>query len=401
MPSAPSLLPYGRQSIDEDDIAAVVAVLRGDWLTTGPMVDAFEAALAERVGATHAVAVNSGTAALHLCALALDLTPEDRVVVPSVTFLATANCVRYAGAEVVFCDVEADTGLIDLEHLETLLRADHQGRIKAILPVHMAGQCADLAAISALAAPRGIAVIEDACHALGATDTSGRPVGVGAYSRATVFSFHPVKTVTTGEGGAITTNDAELARRLRCLRSHGMVREPTLFAQPAQAFDADGSVNPWYYEMSELGLNYRLSDINCALGLSQLSKLDRFVGQRAALVTAYRRALAKGSPHIAAIPERGHGRPAWHLFVALIEFERLGLTRGQAMRRLQAAGIGSQVHYLPLHRQPYYAHRTGPLDLPGADAYYRRCLSLPLSACMTEDDVARVAAALSSLANPA
>ena len=394
-------LPYGRQDVDEDDIAAVVAVLRGDWLTTGPMVEAFEHALAERVGAAHAVAVNSGTAALHLSAMGLDLTPEDRVVVPSVTFLATANCVRYVGAEVIFCDVEPDTGLLDLNHFEALLRADHQGRIKAVLPVHMAGQCADLKAIVGLAEPRDITVIEDACHALGATDASGRPVGGGTYSRATVFSFHPVKTVTTGEGGAITTNDAELARRLRRLRSHGMIHQPDLFSQMEQAFDPNGSANPWYYEMSEPGMNYRLSDINCALGLSQLTKLDRFVTRRGELVAAYRQALAGLSPHIAAAPERGHGRPAWHLFVVLLEFERLGLTRSQAMRRLHAAGIGSQVHYLPLHRQPYYAHRYGPLTLPGADAYYRRCLSLPLCARMKEDDIARVVDGLAALASPA
>jgi UDP-4-amino-4,6-dideoxy-N-acetyl-beta-L-altrosamine transaminase len=391
-------LAYGRQSVDDDDIAAVTAVLRGDWLTTGPAVEAFEAALAGRVGAQAAVVVNSGTAALHLCAMALDLAPDDQVVVPSVTFLATANCVRYVGAEVVFCDVEPDTGLIDLNHLERLLRADVQGRIKAILPVHMAGQCADLAALAGLIEPRGITVIEDACHALGATDASGRPVGGCAYSRATVFSFHPVKTVTSGEGGAITTNDAALARRLRRLRSHGMVREPELFALPELAFDGDGSVNPWYYEMSEPGYNYRLSDINCALGLSQLAKLDRFVARRAALVSAYRRALAGLAPRIAVVPERGHGQPAWHLLVALMAFDRIGLSRAQVMRRLHRHGVGSQVHYLPLHRQPYYARRYGPQDLPGAESFYRRCLSLPLYPAMTDGDVERIATALAGLA---
>lgn len=392
-----AFLPYGRQEVDEDDIAAVVAVLRGDWLTTGPMVEAFEAALARRVEARQAIAVNSGTAALHLCAMALDLGPGDQVVVPAVTFLATANAVRHVGAEVTFCDVEADTALIDIDHLESLLRADTQGRIKAILPVHMAGQCADLKAIAALAEPRGIAVIEDACHALGATDASGRPVGSGAYSRATVFSFHPVKTITTGEGGAITTNDDQLADRLRRLRSHGMIRAPELFSQTHLAFDADGSANPWYYEMSEPGLNYRLSDINCALGLSQLARLDHFVTRRGSLVAAYRQALAGLAPQITALPERPHGHPAWHLFVALLEFDQLGLSRAQVMRRLHAAGIGSQVHYLPLHHQPYYRHRYGPLSLPGADTYYRRCLSLPLSAGMTGEDVARVSKLLTDL----
>jgi UDP-4-amino-4,6-dideoxy-N-acetyl-beta-L-altrosamine transaminase len=394
-------LPYGHQSIDEDDIAAVAEVLRGDWLTTGPAVAAFETAFAAKVGADFAVACSSGTAALHLAALALGLGPGDRAVVPTLTFLATANAARYVGAEVLFADVDPETGLMEARHLEAALDDPRAGDVKAVFPVHLNGQCADAGAIAAIAAERGLKVVEDACHALGATDTADddgpHPVGACRHADMAIFSLHPVKTITMGEGGVITTNDGGLDRHLRRLRNIGMVRDAGDFRNAEQAFDTDGNPNPWYYEMPEPGFNYRASDIHCALGLSQLGKLDAFAATRRALADRYAAALAPLAPVVRPIGRNPSCSPVWHLYVVLIDFETAGLGRARLMNRLRDAGIGTQVHYLPLHRQPYFADRYGERDLPGADAYYRTCLSLPLSARMTEADVDRVAAALGDL----
>jgi UDP-4-amino-4,6-dideoxy-N-acetyl-beta-L-altrosamine transaminase len=393
-------LPYGRQEIDDDDVAAVAAALRSDWLTQGPRVEAFEAALAERVGARHAVACSSATAGLHLATLALALTDQDHAVVPTVTFLATANAVRYVGAEVVFADVDPDTALLTMATLEDAL-ARSPGRVRALLPVHMNGQSCDMAAIGALARRRDLAVIEDAAHAIGAIDLSGNgsaPVGACRHSDMTVFSFHPVKTMTMGEGGVVTTNDDTLALRLRRMRAHGMTREPSEFVLSDLAFGPDGTPNPWYYEMTEFGFNYRATDLHCALGHSQLLKLDRFVERRELLARRYDAALSSLAPAIRPMARAPNGRPAWHLYAARFDFARLGRSRGQVMRELRARGIGSQVHYLPVHLQPYYRQRYGVLDLPGARTYYESCLSLPLFPSMSEDDVDRVVAALAGLA---
>jgi UDP-4-amino-4,6-dideoxy-N-acetyl-beta-L-altrosamine transaminase len=387
-------LPYGRQHIDDDDIAAVSAVLRGDWLTTGPAVDAFEAALADKVGARHAVACANGTAALHLAAMALDLGPGDRVIVPTMTFLATANAARYVGAEVVFADVDPETGLMGPDHLEAALA---QGPARAVFPVHLNGQCADMAAIAAVARDHGLAVVEDACHVLGgsqAADGGVRPVGACAHSNMAVFSLHPVKVMTMGEGGVVTTNDDATAARLKRLRSHGMERDPARFTEADQAFDGAGNANPWYYEMAEPGYNYRATDIHCALGLSQLGKLDRFVTRRGALMALYDDLLAPLAPAVVPITRTGTGKPAWHLCAVRIDFAGLGIERSELVRRLHEQGIGTQVHYLPVHRQPYYRARYGGLALPGADAYYDRCLSLPLYYGMSDDDIRRTVTAL-------
>lgn len=401
MTDAPRFLPYGRHCIDDEDIAAVVSVLRGDWLTTGPAVKAFEQAFAEKVGARFAVACSSGTAALHLCTMALGLAAEDRAVVPAVTFLATANAVRYVGAEVLFADVEADTGLIDIAKLRLLLSGPDRGRIKAILPVHLNGQTAAMEEISELAADYDLAVIEDACHALGSRYRlrDGQQVTVGScrHSDLTVFSLHPVKTITMGEGGVITTNSPELYERLCRYRTHGMVREPGEF-QRDFGFSSTGAVNPWYYEMPEIGFNYRASDINCALGLSQLHKLDRFVSERKMLSRHYDQALADLAPWLRPVPIRPGNDPALHLYVVHIDFPALGLDRAQVMDRLKDAGIGTQVHYLPVNMQPYYRNRYGDRPLPGAMEYYGRCLSLPLFPGMTTKDVDRVVNEIKALA---
>lgn len=390
----PPIQPYGRHHIDDDDIAAVVEVLRGDFLTTGPVVEAFEARLAEITGARHAVVVSSGTAALHLAAIAADLGPGDVAIVPTLTFLATANAARYVGADVVFADVDADTGLLTGETFAAALaKAGSKG--KAVLPVHVNGQTVDMAALSGI---ENLTVIEDACHALGGAHRgpSGEMVAVGscAFGEMAVFSFHPVKTIAMGEGGAITTNSDDLAEMLRRTRNIGMTRDPARFEATGQAFRANGKANPWYYEMPDLGFNYRASAIHAALGLSQLGKLDQFVATRARLRRRYEQALAPLVPVVRPIPVMPACRPAWHLAVVLIDFAAAGVDRATVMDELTAIGVGAQVHYLPVHRQPYYRKLYGEIDLPGADAYYARALSLPLHVGMSEADVDAVVDAL-------
>jgi UDP-4-amino-4,6-dideoxy-N-acetyl-beta-L-altrosamine transaminase len=383
-------LPYGRQLIEADDIAAVVEALQAEMLTTGPRVEAFEAAFCEATGAAHAVACSNGTAALHLAMLAAGVGPGDAVVVPSVTFLATANSARLAGAEVVFADVDPDTGLMTAETLaEAMSRSALP--VKAVAPVHLAGRTVHLPSIAVQAAEVGATVIEDACHALGTEMDFGlgpERVGDGRHASLACFSFHPVKTIATGEGGMVTTSHPALAERLREGRSHGMTRDPGRFER------ADGADEPWWYEQQSLGLNYRLPDLNCALGISQLNKLDRFVARRRDLAAAYDAALAPLAPLISLPPLAEGQDPALHLYVALIDFRAAGVSRTEVMARLKARGIGTQVHYIPVHRQPYYADRYGQISLFGAEAWYDRCLSLPLFPGMTEADPARVAGAL-------
>ena len=397
MSEAP-FLPYGRPGVDDDDIDAVADVLRGGWLTTGPKVKAFEEAFAATVGARYAVACSSGTAALHLTALAAGFGEGDAAVVPTLTFLATANCSRYVGAEVVFSDVDSDTGLMEAEHLEAALARAGDRRIRAVYPVHLNGQCAELNAIRELAEKHGLMVIEDACHALGASyrpaDAGAAKIGAGAFADMAIFSFHPVKTIAMGEGGAVTTNDETLYRRLMRMRNHGMTRDAEAFTSADLAFDAEGAANPWYYEMAAPGFNYRASDIHCALALSQLAKLEAFVARRRALAERYDRLLAPLAPLVQPIARTRGCDPAWHLYVVLIDFARAGVSRAALMRRLHAGSIGTQVHYLPVHLQPYYRRRYGDLDLPGALAYYERCLSLPLFPAMADEDVDRVVDAL-------
>lgn len=386
-------LPYGRQSIDEDDIAAVAATLRGDWLTTGPAVQAFEADLAARLDVPYAIACSSATAGLHLAMLALGVGPGDAVVVPSITFLATANAARFVGANVIFADVDPLTGIAGPEHFEAAIARAGQP-VKVLAPVHLGGQMADPAAIAAVAEASGAQVIEDACHAIGARYADDLPVGACRHSSLSVFSFHAVKTIAMGEGGAVTTRDPVLAERLARLRTHGMMRDVTGFTDRELAFAPDGQPNPWYYEMAEIGYNYRATDIQCALGRSQLGKLERFVKRRQEIVDAYDRLLAPLRQVIRPVERLPGQSPAWHLYVALIDFAAIGTARGPFMRQLHALGIGSQVHYIPVHRQPYYRALEPDLDLPGADAYYDRCLSLPLFPDMTDEDITRVVEAL-------
>ena len=395
MTAAPSrFLPYGQQHIDDDDVAAVAAALRSGWLTTGPTVSQFETEFAAKVGARHTIACSNGTTGLHLAALALRLGPNDAVVVPSLTFLATANAVRYVGSKVVFADVDANTGLLTPQILQSTLEAHSNENIKAVFPVHIAGQCVDMDGLQAVAKPHGLAVVEDACHAVGGVyaDHQGqkKPVGACSHSDMAVFSLHPVKTITMGEGGIVATNDDNLYERLCSLRNHGMIRDGAQFKNHDLAFAENGEANPWYYEMHELGYNFRATDIQCALGLSQLKKLDGFIQRRSKLMALYDQELSPLAPIIQTLGRTSTGIPGWHLCVALIDFKQANTSRAEIMKRLHSAGIGSQVHYLPVHKQPYYRDLYGEIELPGADTYYERCLSLPLFPTMKDEDVTRV-----------
>ncbi|HEV2563157.1 MAG TPA: UDP-4-amino-4,6-dideoxy-N-acetyl-beta-L-altrosamine transaminase [Rhizomicrobium sp.] len=390
-----AFLPYGRQLIEDDDIAAVTEALRGDLLTTGPYVARFEAALAKVTDAKHAVVCANGTAALHMAARALNLGPSTKIIVPAITFLATASAPHMNGAEIVFADVDPDTGLMRPEDLEAAFA--RAGRADAVFNVHLNGQCGALEEIAAIARAHGARIVDDSCHALGTAYVAGdgtvSPIGSNRVADLSVFSFHPVKTIAMGEGGAVTTNDPDLAKRLVLARNHGMTRDSANFTNTEDAFE-DGVANPWYYELVEPEFNWRANDIQCALGLSQIGKLDRFVAKRRAIAAAYDSLLAPLAPVLRPLARTRPCLPAWHLYVARIDFENAGISRAQLMRALAADGIGTQVHYFPVHRQPYYAKRYDTPDLPGANRYYDTALSLPLSAAMSESDAEYVAATL-------
>jgi UDP-4-amino-4,6-dideoxy-N-acetyl-beta-L-altrosamine transaminase len=400
MGEAIGFLPYGRHTIDDDDVAAVAEVLRGDWLTTGPAVPAFEEALRAVTGAAHAVVVNSGTAALYATSAALHIGPGDWVIVPAITFAATANAPARLGAGVQFADVDPETALLTPE---TLADAFHQARrhdrrVRAVFVVHYAGQVADLEGLRAVAEANGAELVEDACHALGGTYAAAvgsGSVGDGRLSKAACFSFHPVKTIAMGEGGAVCTADAGIAEGVRRQRNHGIDRDAGRFRYRDLAFAADGTVNPWYYEIDEAGFNFRAPDILCALGTSQLGKLSRFVASRRALVDRYDAAFADLGEIVRPLARIGTGDPAWHLYVVRIDFDSVGTTRGRVMRSLLDRAIGTQVHYVPVPWLGCYRGRPGAeVELPGAGRFYRQCLSLPLFPSMTTGDVDRVVAAV-------
>ena len=395
------LIPYGRQHVTEEDIDAVCEVLRSDWLTQGPTVPRFEERLSLALAAKPAVACSSGTAALHLAMMALDLGPGDAVVTTPITFVADANCARFVGADVWFADVEPETACMSPDALEQLLAADREHRVKAVIPVHFAGQPADLARIHALADAHGAAVVDDACHAPGAWyEHAGTRYSIGGspHSAMSTFSFHPVKHVAMGEGGAVLCDDPGLLDRLRTLRSHGIRKDR--WRVDDQAFDPSGDANPWYYEMQSLGYNYRVTDIQAALGISQLERLEQSVSRRNVLADRYRERLRSRFPDggVRPLTVRPGVRHAYHLFVVQIDFRAHGVSRATVMTRLRDAGIGTQVHYIPVHLQPYYRQTgsTSPGDLPAAEAYYEQALTLPLYPQLHEGDVDRVVEALAS-----
>lgn len=387
------MLPYGRQSITEDDIAAVVAALRSDFLTQGPIVAEFERRFAARVGAKHAVAVNSATAALHLALKVAGVGPGHRVVTSPNTFLASANCAAYVGATPDFADIDPVTGTLDPAALAATWKDD----TRAVVAVDFAGQTADLPAIARIARARRAVVIEDACHAVGGQfHADGRIWNVGGnpWADIAVFSFHPVKTLTTGEGGMLVTDRTDWAEQARRLRSHGIERDGAKF----QSLEA----GPWVYEMQELGYNYRLTDLQCALGLSQLDRLDAVLARRREIVEAYNIALAGlnwlTTPGLRTVADAT--TTSWHLYSVQIDFVALGQTRSEVMNRLRAAGVGTQVHYIPVHLQPWYrrTHGYAPGKCPVAEAAYERTLSLPLFPAMTDADVAHVIQSVKALA---
>jgi UDP-4-amino-4,6-dideoxy-N-acetyl-beta-L-altrosamine transaminase len=369
-------IPYGRQDVAADDIEAVVAVLRSDWLTQGPTVPRFEAALGAYCGARHAVAVNSATAALHIACRALGLGPGDRLWTSPNTFVASANCALYCGAEVDFVDIDPRTYNMSVDALVAKLEAaEADGRLpKVVVPVHFGGQSCDMARIGALAERYGFRIIEDAAHAVGGRYL-GAPVGNCRHSDITVFSFHPVKLITTGEGGAALTNDPELAERMARLRSHGITQDPRRMQS-----EPDG---PWCYEEIELGWNYRMTDVAAALGMSQLRRLDEFVERRTALAARYHRLLANSGLALPWIDERCAS--AWHLYVVGWN-DASRLSRREAFVELRRRGIGVQVHYIPVHTQPVFRERGFKVgQFPNAEAYYARALTIPLFPGLTED----------------
>jgi UDP-4-amino-4,6-dideoxy-N-acetyl-beta-L-altrosamine transaminase len=385
-------IPYGHQYIDSDDISAVVDVLKSDWLTTGPKTKDFEAMLSEITDAKFAISCSSGTAALHLSMLAAGIGEGDAVIVPSITFASSANAVRFVGAEVIFSDVDKETGLLTEEGILNALNLNRNSlKIKAVLPVHLNGQCVDYEKIYHLANDNDLMIIEDASHAIGTgyltSDNKKISIGSCDYSSMTNFSFHPVKTIAAGEGGAVTTNSKKLAEKLFRFRNHGITRNKDLFFNKQLSTDEKGIINPWYYEIQDLGYNYRLSDIHSALALSQLNKLSNFIEKRRFLVNKYDEYFKEASSLIHPITRVRNCNPAWHLYVVLIDFESLGIPRATVINRLTEEGIGSQVHYIPLHWQPYYINRYGKINLVGSESYYSRCLSLPLHISMQEKDI--------------
>lgn len=381
-------LPYGRQTIAEEDINAVIDVLRSPFLTQGPAVPAFEHAVASRVNAKYGVAVNSATSALHVACLALGLEPGDRLWTSPITFVASANCGRYCGAVVDFVDIEPNTGLMNVDALsQKLENAEREGTLpKVLVPVHLCGTSCDMARIGELSNRYGFAVLEDASHAIGG-QFHGQPIGSCSYSSITVFSFHPVKIITTGEGGLATTNDSRLAERMVTLRSHGIVKDPGKFTIKP--------VGPWVYEQQELGFNYRMTDLQAALGLSQLQRLDEIVAERQRLFQRYSELLVNLPVQLLEIP---HGvYSSVHLAVVRLLDSRASFHL-QVFEGLRNAGIGVQLHYAPVPYQPYYksfGFREG--DFPEAEAYAHNAISLPLYPGLQDIDQMRVVSVLESL----
>lgn len=388
------MIPYGRHHVDEEDIQAVVDILRNGALTQGPVVEAFAEIIADYVGAKYAVAVSSGTAGLHLAALAAGVGPGQSLVTSPITFVASANAALYAGGRALFADIDPRTANLCPDRLRK--RLDESRDVRAIIPVHFAGLPCDMPAIQAAADRVGAAVIEDAAHALGAHYPDGRRVGSCAHSLMTVFSFHPVKAIAAGEGGMITTNDEPTYRKLLRLRSHGINKLDDPLELPQQA-ETDGVRNPWYHEMQELGFHYRITDIQCGLAISQFKKLPKFLARRRQLVKAYDEQFS-GMRNCRPAQAMGRDQSGHHLYVLRVDFKAAGLTRARLMNELRTRDIGTQVHYIPVPAQPHY-RRLGfrPEDYPDAQAYYAEALSIPLFYALTDEQQQHVIAAFREL----
>jgi UDP-4-amino-4,6-dideoxy-N-acetyl-beta-L-altrosamine transaminase len=380
------MIPYGRQEITEEDIESVVAVLRSDFLTQGPMVPRFEQSVASHVGAGHALAVNSATSALHIACLALDLGPGDLLWTSPITFVASANCGLYCGADVDFVDIDPRTYNLCPVALESKLeRAEQAGRLpKVVVAVHLCGQPCDMARIHALSQRYGFRIIEDASHAIGGK-YKNEYIGNGCYSDITVFSFHPVKIITTAEGGMALTNDEELASRMNLLRSHGITRDPDLMTHAA-----DG---PWYYQQVDLGFNYRMTDLQAALGVSQMDRLDQFVARRHELARRYD-SLLKDLP-LTTPWQHPDSYSGLHLYVIRLQLDQICHTHRQVFESLREQGVGVNVHYIPVHTQPYYRKMGFKMGtFPDAEQYYAEAISLPMFQGLTDAQQDEVIGAL-------
>lgn len=373
---------YGKQSINEDDIKAVADVLRSPFITQGPQVEAFEKALCDYTGARHCVVVSNGTAALHISVLALGLPAGSEGITTPMTFAASANSMLYGGIRPVFADIDPETYCLAPRQVGGRIT----GKTRLMTPVHYAGRTCDMVALKKLSDRHGLKVIEDAAHAIGSSYPCGAKVGSCKYSDLTIFSFHPVKTITTGEGGAVLTNDRALYERLILFRSHGITKVPSLLEQ-----------NPgsWYYEMQELGFNYRMTDFQATLGNSQLKRLDSFAARRRAIVKRYNEAFRE-VPHLKTPCSEGNEHLCFHLFTACIDFAAIQKPRERFMRELRGLGVGTQVHYIPVHLLPYYRKNLGFKrgDYPLAEAFYEQELSLPLYPDLTDEEVEKVIVAV-------
>ena len=380
------MIPYGRQDITQTDIDAVVGVLQSDFLTQGPMVPRFEQSVAQHVGATHALAVNSATSALHIACLALGLGPGDRLWTTPITFVASANCALYCGAEIDFVDIDPRTYNLCPQALALKLeQAEREGTLpKVVVPVHLCGQPCDMQAIHALSQRYGFKIIEDASHAIGGK-YQGEFIGNSRYSDITVFSFHPVKIITTAEGGMALTNDDELATKMGLLRSHGITRDPAQMTH-----EADG---PWYYQQIDLGFNYRMTELQAALGVTQMQRLDQYVARRHQLARRYDDLLT-GLP-VTAPWQHADSYSGLHLYVIRLQLDKIQKTHRQVFEVLRELGIGVNLHYIPVHTQPYY-ERMGfkPDDFPQSQTYYQEAISIPMFQTMTDEQQDEVIAAL-------
>ncbi len=368
-------ISYGKQWIDKDDEKAVLGVLKSDFLTQGSKVEEFEKAISDYVGAKYCVAVSNGTAALHLAVMALQIERGNEGITSPNTFVASSNALLYSDLKPIFADIDERTYNIDPEEIRKRITS----KTKIVIPVHFAGQSADMKNITKIAKAKKIFIVEDASHAIGSNYKDGSRVGSCKYSDMTTFSFHPVKTITTGEGGAITTNNRKLYEKLLQLRTHGVTKDPRQLKQ---------NPGPWYYEMQTIGFNYRLTDIQCALGISQLKRLNGFIKRRRQIITKYNLAFSKMDN--VTIPYEVTGlKSAFHLYVLKIDFKKIGKSRADLMADLKNHGIGTQVHYIPVHLQPYYQSSFGYKkgDYPMAEKYYEQCLSLPLYPKMSDKDV--------------
>jgi UDP-4-amino-4,6-dideoxy-N-acetyl-beta-L-altrosamine transaminase len=395
------IIPYGRQWVEEEDIRAVVKVLQSEHLTQGPVIERFESAVAKYCGAKYAVAVSSGTAALHIACLAARLGKGDILWTSPNTFVASANCALYCGAKPDFVDISPHTYNMSVDAMEAKLyeAKKNDSLPKVVVPVHFGGQSCEMERIYYLSKKFNFTIIEDASQAIGGS-YKGDKIGSCSHSDMTVFSFHPVKHITTGEGGAITTNNQDLYETLLLLRTHGITKDPAKFINKDLAFvnssfsNSQSTIhnpqlpNPWYYEMQELGFNYRITDIQCALGLSQLNKLDAFIEKRRSIAAKYDEAF-KDIEWIKVPVEPEASRSTYHLYVVQIDFDKLGKNRSQVMTILREKGVGTQVHYIPVHLQPYYRNKFGYKegDYPATEQYYKRCLSLPIFPLLSDGEI--------------